>query len=335
MHSQERFIQVFQVPPAMVPYLNLMATDAEMALIAGLGDGPLTQAEVAEMLGLSLEEADLLLKGAIHRDMVDWGTRAGVTTYSAGTFYATMDIWTSYETGTWRRLPQAARDELSDWQLDAWIRLWTPLVEIIKRDPDEYVRMKNRDVLLLDEALELVGAADAICLLPCPCKTTLLPGSPVIEGSMRLGERARVTLERGQGRSLTAAEAQAHLLQLDRMGLIHTGPRAWRENDPKLEWISHGNCNPAYSFPWRAGQKLGLDKQYPRVHYTAEVNWDSCNHCGTCTGRCPFGAFYHTGDVIALHGEQLRQVSFDPEQCYGCGLCANTCPQSAIKMRPL
>ncbi len=157
----------------------------------------------------------------------------------------------------------------------------------------------------------------------------------MIEGSMRVGERARLTLERGQGRRLTVEEAKAHLIALDRMGIIHTGPHNWKENDPDLEWISHGNCHPSYSFPFIAGMRLGLDKLYPRSHYIAEVDWQTCTHCGTCIGRCPFNAFYTDGAEISLHGETLRQVHYDPELCWGCGLCANTCPQAAIEMLPL
>jgi ferredoxin len=335
MNRLERFIQIFQLPPAMVPYVDLVATPPEIDLIIALGSEALILDEIAEALNLGREEAQLLVNGAIARDMVDRQTADGRTTYTAGNFYATMDIWTSYETGTWRRLPQTAREATAEWQMQEWLKLWASQLEIIRRDPDQYVRIKNRDVMLLDEALDLVGASEQVCLLVCPCETTMQPGSPVIEGSMRLGERARITLERGQGRGMTGREAQAHLLHLDRMGLVHTGPRAWRENDPKLEWISHGNCNPAYAFPWRAGIRAGLEKQFPAVHYSAEVNWDQCTHCGVCTGRCPFGAFYQDGTTVSIHGATVRQVQYDAEQCYGCGHCATSCPEAAITMKPL
>jgi len=165
--------------------------------------------------------------------------------------------------------------------------------------------------------------------------TTLCTDSPLIEGSMRLGERARQTLEKGQGRSLMVEEAKAHLINLDRMGLIHTGPRQWRKHDPKLEWVSHGNCHPSYSFPFIAGQRMGLEKLYPRAYYTAVVDWDKCTHCGNCLGRCPFGAFYQDGTEIRLHGQTIRQVLYDDGLCWGCGLCANACPEAAIKMKSL
>jgi len=335
MSKLEKFIEVFQLPPAMVPYIGFVVTEQEMDLVVGLDDQAMTFEQVTEMMNISRDEANELLAKAFRREVINRETKEGVMTYSAGTFYSRMDIWTSYETESWGALPSWVRNAVSEWQLAEWIKLWTPAFQQITKDPDTWVRMKNRDVLLLEEAFELVEATEYICVLPCPCKTTLMPGSPVVEGSMRVGERARLTLERGQGRRLTTEEAKAHLVACDRAGLVHTGPRAWRKHDPQLEWISHGNCHPSYSFPFRAGIRLGLAKKYPRAHYLASVDWSKCTHCGVCIERCPFGAFYYDGPTIEVNGETRKQVRFDSEKCWGCGLCANTCPVEAIVMHPL
>ena len=335
MPKEDDFIRIFNMPPAMQPYVNLIVNDQEMDIVLGIDNQSLTQAQVAELLDATTEETVAALRRLVQRDVLAKETTDGQTTYRVGTFYDNMDYWTAYETGSWLRLPQETRHTVDEWQLQEFIKLHTPSFEIIAKNPDAWLRMKNRDILLLEEALELVEASPHVCLLPCPCKTTVFPGSPIIEGSMRLGARARETLEKGQGRSLTTDEARAHLLFLDRMGLIHTGPRAWRQHDPSLEWVSHGNCNIAYSFPFRAGMRLGLAKAYPRVHYMAEVDWDQCTLCGICLGRCPFGALYHDGTTVSVHGEKFRTMVFDAENCYGCGLCANTCPENAISMQPL
>jgi len=332
---REAFIRAFDVPPTMQPYVDLVADDTEMELVVGLGDRALTADQIAEMLELSREETDQVLRKAMLREIVYKRDEDGATTYTVTGFYLRLDILTSYEGEQWASLPQWVRKGVSEWQTSEWIQLWTPQLRQIIADPDRYVRMKNRDVLLLEEALELVEAAEHICALRCPCVTTLRPGSPVVEGSVRLGERARATLERGQGRSLSTEEAKAHLIALDREGLVHTGPRAWREHDPDLKWISHGNCHPSYSFPFRAGMRLGLAKQYPRAHYVAVVDWDQCTHCGICLGRCPFGAIYREDTPYSVHGVMTRHVKLDADKCWGCGLCANTCPEGAIIMEEL
>lgn len=331
----EQFSRIFNMPPAMVPYVNLVANDQEQSLVLRMDAQTLTENQISELMGLDAEETAHLLKGMILREILERSLVGNNYEYKVGRFYATMDYWTSYETGSWSRLPQWSRNAVKEWQLQEFLKLHTPSFEKIAKDPDVWVQMKNRDVLLLDEALDLVAASEYVCLLPCPCKTTFMPGSPVIEGSMRLGARAKETLEIGQGRSVTGDEAKAHLLMLDRMGLIHTGPHFWRQHDPELEWVSHGNCNIAYSFPFQAGFRLGLAKKYPRVHYLAEIDQDRCRGCGTCISRCPFGAVYHDGTTITLHGAKMRAITLEPEKCFGCGLCATSCPEEAITMAPL
>jgi ferredoxin/DNA-binding transcriptional regulator GbsR (MarR family) len=335
MTKIDMFIRVFQLPVPMHPYLNLIVTEQEIDLVLGLEERPLAIVEIAEMLRISQDEASHLVRNAYKRDIIKQVFEDGQARYAPGHFYANLDYLSAYETGTWRRLSGNVRSEVGEWQILEFIELWKPAIEEVAKNPDAWVQIKNRDVLLLEQALEMVEASEHICLLPCQCKTTLLPNSPFVEGSMRLGERARLTLEKGQGRSLTVEQAKAHLINLDRMGLIHTGPRQWWKYDPNLEWVSHGNCHPSYSFPFIAGQRLGLEKLYPRAYYTADIDWDKCMHCGICVGRCPFGAFYQDGAEIGLHGEIFRQVLYEDDRCWGCGLCVSACPESAIEMKPL
>jgi ferredoxin len=335
MGLRDEFVQVFEVPPIMQPYVDLVADELEMKLVVALDRRALSADQLAERLDLTAEETRLLLKQALLREIIYKHGLDGVETYTVTGFYLRLDILTSYEGNNWASLPPWVRKGTSEWQLSEWIQLWTPQLRQIIHDPDRYVRMKNRDVLLLQESLELIEAAEFICALPCPCITTLLPGSPVVEGSVRLGERARATLERGQGRRLTTEEAKAHVIALDRAGLVHTGPRGWRDHDPDLEWISHGNCHPSYSFPFRAGLRLGLAKQYPRAHHIAVIDWDKCTHCGLCIGRCPFSALWREQTPYNADGVLARRVRLDEQKCWGCGLCANTCPEVAIEMEGL
>ena len=335
MTKIDAFIKIFQLPVPMQPYLDLIVTEQEIDLVVGLEGQPLSIMEIAEMLRISQEEAGQLVRNAYKRDVIKQVFEGGRAKYAPGHFYANLDYLSAYETSTWRRLPENVRSDVGEWQLLEFIEMWKPAIEEVAKNPDSWVQIKNRDVLLLEQALEMVEASEHICLLPCQCKTTLFPNSPFIEGSMRLGERARQTLEKGQGCSLTVEQAKAHLINLDRMGLIHTGPRRWRKYDPNLEWVSHGNCHLSYSFPFLAGQRMGLDKLYPRAYYIAVIDWDKCTHCGICVGRCTFGAFYQDGAEVRLHGESLRQVLYDDDRCWGCGLCVNACPEAAIEMKSL
>ena len=160
MSQPDEFVKVFQVPPAMVPYVHLVATRQEMELVVALAGQALTLEEVAETLRISREEAAALLRGAFHRDLVNRDTRAGMTTYSPGKFYTTLDYFSSVETSTWKRLPLAARQAVGEWQVQAFIELWKPAIDRVVANPDAWLPIKNRDVLLLDEALALVEATE-------------------------------------------------------------------------------------------------------------------------------------------------------------------------------
>ncbi|MGD9404685.1 MAG: hypothetical protein PVH95_05995, partial [Anaerolineae bacterium] len=193
MSKYDAFSRIFQLPPAMQPYLKLIVTEQEIDLVLGLEERPLTGEEITEMLRMSQDEAEHLLRKAWKRDIVGRVSADDQVRYAPGQFYANLDYLSAYETGTWRRLPGTVRSEVAEWQLQRFIEMWRPAIEKVVGDPGAWVPVKNRDVLLLEEALDLVEASEHVCLLPCQCKTTLCPDSPKIEGSMRLGERARLT----------------------------------------------------------------------------------------------------------------------------------------------
>jgi hypothetical protein len=75
-------------------------------------------------------------------------------------------------------------------------------LEQITQDPDTYVRMKNRDVLLLEESLNWSRRPTTVCLLPAPAGRRCGRERPRSR-KHALSARARLTLERGQGRSLS------------------------------------------------------------------------------------------------------------------------------------
>lgn len=335
MSIQQEFIRLFGIPPALAPHADLIATEQEQRLIAGLSDRDMTLPEIAEMMRLPIEEAQALLTRAFKREIVEREVSQGKTRYAASTFYPRMDTWISFEHEDWRKLPQETRDEAHEWHLQEFMKLWGPAAETIRQDPDAWVRIKNRDLLLLDEALELVAASPDHAAVPCACQAIVCPESEVFTASIRLGARARLTIEKAQGRAISMKDAQALVIEADRRGLTHTGYRYWREHDPDHEWQSFGQCNPFWSYPFKAGQRLGLEKRWPRAHHVAVLDGEACTHCGRCIERCPFDAFHRDTEPTRHHGEGVLMVRYDPEQCWGCGLCATACPEEAITMEEL
>lgn len=330
----EEFVRIFELPPAMVPYVDLVVSERELDLVVGLGDREMTAEQIAEMMEMTVEEAEGFLHQAYCREVVTKETKRGETIYAASTFYARMDVLAMFENEKWSSIPAEARDAVQEWQLDEYIRLWWPMIEKIQRDPDAYTRIKNRDVLLLDEALELVEAAEDHVITRCDCRSIIMvEDHPISEVCVRLNEGARLTHARGQGRRVTKEEMKAIVVDTDRSGLIHTGLRDWEGHE--ADFFGFCNCMAAYCYPIRAGVKLDMAKEYPRVHHVAVRDEEACIHCGMCVRRCQFEAFYRDGETVTVSGKERQAVHFAAENCWGCGLCATGCPEAAITMEPL
>jgi len=86
MSLLEQFAEIFEMPPAMLPYVDFVVDEREMKLVVGLDDQAMTVDQVAEMMRMPPEETEALLTRAYHRDVVEKETEDGVTTYRAGTF---------------------------------------------------------------------------------------------------------------------------------------------------------------------------------------------------------------------------------------------------------
>jgi ferredoxin len=322
----EEFVRVFQVPPAMQPYLHLVVDEREMELVVQMNSRAMTVDQVADVMEMPLEEAEAFLRTAYSRGVVDKQTEDGLTTYEAATFYRRLDPLAMYE--NWGDIPADARDAVIEWQLQEFINLWLPVVEEMKKDPDAYHRIPNRDVLLLEEALEQVEAATEHVVVPCDCRAIVMACNRPLEVCIRLDEGARLTLERGHGRRVTKDECKAIVINAHRSRLMQTGRRAWREHG----LFGFCNCCTCDCYPFRASVAIGMQKQWPRSHHVAACDWDKCSHCGLCTRRCYFGAFYRDGSKIVIDGKARKRVLFDEEKCWGCGICATACPTEAIRM---
>ncbi len=69
--------------------------------------------------------------------------------------------------------------------------------------PDAYQQIKQKDFLLLEQALDQVERAHIHAVVNCDCRCSTQGCNRMIESCIRLDEGARYTLDRGIGRRLT------------------------------------------------------------------------------------------------------------------------------------
>jgi NAD-dependent dihydropyrimidine dehydrogenase PreA subunit len=324
------FARVFQLPPAMLPHVEFVAQPQEMALVVALGDGPLTAAQIAAKLELSPGEAEALLHAAYTRSIVNREVVDGRLTYAPASFSERLDPLSMYE--NWRDVPADARAVVVHWQFEEFVKTWQPEVEVLRADPDKPITIPNRDVLLLDEALAMVEAASEYVVVPCDCRSIVMACDRPCETCIRLDEDAPKTLERGHGRRLTKDQIREVVIKANKAGLMASGDHHWREHGGPSGFC---NCCACDCYSFRAGQQLGMSRQWPCSHYVAERDMAKCEQCGKCVRRCHFDAFYHDRTKMIVNGKRRKSVLFEPLKCWGCGLCATTCPDAAITMRPL
>lgn len=329
MNRIEEFARIFKLPPAMTPYVEFVVTRQEMDLILWLGDDTASVGEIADMMDTSSEEAEAFLEKAYHRHVVGReATDDGELRYSSGTFYERLNPLSMYE--QWGEVPAEARDAVIKWDMEEFIRVWEPAIREIQADPDAAVMIPNRDFLLLDEALEMVEAAEDHVVVPCDCRAIVKACDRPLDNCVRLDAGALATLEHGLGRRVSKEEMKRIVVEADRAGLMHTGNKDWRENG----LYGFCSCCACDCFPIRAAMELDLEQRWPRSHHLPVRDLESCVHCGLCTERCHFEAFYQSDETIEADGAEHHRVLFDAEKCWGCGICATACPESAITMVP-
>ncbi|MCG8619800.1 MAG: 4Fe-4S dicluster domain-containing protein, partial [Desulfobacterales bacterium] len=200
------------------------------------------------------------------------------------------------------------------------------------KDPDAYQQIKQKDFLLLEQALEQVEKAEFHAVVNCDCRASTEGCSRMMEACIRLDDGARYTVDRGLGRRVTKEECKQIVLRTDREGLMHIGTL----QAEGTELFGFCNCCTCCCFPVRSSGLLDSDKVYPRVHFRAEKIEDKCSHCGICIKRCQYKAFSKDDSrTVTVKKRERKAVILDPARCYGCGLCRTACPEGCIEMKPL
>lgn len=325
----DQFMAAFDVWEVARPYIAMIVDEQEMALVVRMEGRAMTVEQVADLLGLSRDQAYALLQRAYARCVLNKTVEDGITAYSAADFYARLNHFAKFE--NWDDIPAEDRRAINRRFLDEFIAKHRPNIERKRQGLAAENALPNDTVLLLSEVEEMIDAATHIIVQPCDCRRLGQNCDRPVETCVWFDDVALESLDRGYGRRLTKTEATELVHWADKKGLMHTGDSEWRARG--LHAVC--NCCACDCYPFLAAQELGSKGAWPKSHYIAVHDRERCNLCGACVNRCHFEAFYYDGSTVEIDGKAKRNVRFDSEKCWGCGLCANTCPSGAITMKSL
>lgn len=178
----------------------------------------------------------------------------------------------------------------------------------------------NTGIMPHEEAERLVRAHSHFAVAPCICRRERGMvgegcGKP-LESCLSMDSAADFYVRNGLGRTITLEEALRLLVQADEAGLV-LQPGNYREAGYMC--MCCGDCCAVLRTIRKHSQPAAI------VHsaFTAAIDVELCEGCGTCLERCQM-------DAIELDSGFAMVLK---QRCIGCGLCVTTCPSGAATLQ--
>ena len=284
-------------PDLILPWLDRYydESDAQLILAAPSHDG--VDPEV--------------LARAVRRAVLDVD-EAGA--YAPADFHQRLETWAMFE--GWKDVPPAVHRELAGWDIDFYAEKIRGDVQGVRDGHPGDSYEARYSYVLLPEAEAIVAAQDRIYLWPCDCRSLVGKCRKPMDVCLRFENT------RGLGWEISRERAVEILRSTDKSGLMHTADL----RDDVADTSSICNCCTDCCYPHLASARLGAEDVWPVRRHVAAIHDETCETCGRCARRCPFGA---------ITADSVGRPTLDPAACRGCGLCSTACPTEAIAMQPL
>jgi electron transport complex protein RnfB len=304
-------------PPAEdSSHLRLLAclfTPGEAALAAELSPKMETPAAIAARLGADRDSLRRQLKEMARKGLIAAGRGEGGMGYGLMPFIVGI-----YEMQSGRIDAELAR-RFEDYFQAGFRKALAIQPQFHRVVPVQDSVKADLAVAPYESALGILSRASAWAVTDCICrKQTALIGRPCphpVEVCMVMSATQGAFHDRTGTRELTFDEARNVLRQAADAGLVHSVA-----NTQEGQWYICNCCTCSCGI-LRGMAEGGMASVIARSGFVCRVDATSCDGCGLCAERCPFGAITVEG---AARVEEIR--------CAGCGVCAVACPNHALAL---
>jgi len=313
--QSERFRRILQklvTPEEGKLLLELPAEPAELAKKSGL-DEEAAQHKLQEFMerGLIIRTSKGLF--CLARDMTQLHD-ANLSSAEKWVDTELLDLWRDFRDAEWK---QTMAGGLGDSYVQALKVI--PAWKAMERSPDLGELLPDEDIR------ELIRGADAVSVIPCPCRRSIRSCDLPVNVCMHFNRGAEYAIGRGAGRRISAEESIAIAGEAEEAGLVHT----WASSIPgKLTAICNC-CRDCCDIFAIAGELGVVDQILEKSRFRAEVDQDLCIGCEDCEDRCFFKAI----EMKDSPPSKKLKATIEAGKCFGCGLCAIVCDPEALTMK--
>ncbi|EGW37875.1 4Fe-4S binding protein [Desulfosporosinus sp. OT] len=318
----ERFAVLFGVPDFITPQMSFFVSEAEMDLVVRLNGQKRSVSEIATELKCSPSQAFDLLESSYAKAVLNKEKRQGEAVYFTADFYERLDYLCKFDE-QYQTLDRELLRALEQWCYEVYAERMKPYLDQLQKK--EAVERAPETFELIENLEELFNSVSKIRVVPCNCRKVAGHCGRPTETCLSFDDSIT---DRTQGRELTKDEALELVKVAHKKGLMHQVNSDWRTSGATYMC----NCCSCCCYPTRLAQEKGSKGVFPVIQYVALQDEVKCTHCGACTKRCNFSAFFKGESDVEVNSQVRRKVEFDPEKCWGCGLCVDACPNKAIMM---
>jgi Fe-S-cluster-containing hydrogenase component 2 len=303
--------------------LSILFTEKEAELGAKFPFGAVTIEGLQNIMGMSKEKIEEILKGMMKKGLVITSKKDGETKYLLMMGLTGFFEFTFMRTDGNLPLKQLAELMRTYKGTPAFVQeFFSPGTSRGKAYVYSNVLPKVKsEVLRFDEAAEHIKNAGRGSLGKCYCRHEASHlgkncSAPIDNICMSLGVASDFLVEQGFAKRASVEELLGALKKAEDLGLVHIGDNL----QDQTTFIC--NCCGCCCGFLEGITKHHLKHAVTTTNYIARLEQEDCNGCEICADHCQIKAIKMEGDDPVVDGES----------CIGCGVCASFCPTNAMRM---